>query len=61
MNKYQYDYIEVNVANNPVWTLRQWNEYINELIAKYGNETEMFIDCGHNIELVVKKKYRPRS
>ncbi len=45
---------EIDVTNDPYWTLGQWRDFIDEQIAKYGKETVMKTDAGYNnVELVV--------
>lgn len=47
-------YLEVCATSDPKMTLKGWQLTINELIDKYGEDTVMFTDGGHNnVEMIL--------
>jgi len=52
----------IPVAADPDWTLARWLDFVKEQISKYGSQSVMYTDAGHNnTELMVVPEGQVRS
>jgi hypothetical protein len=47
----------VDVGADPVWTLEEWETFIQNLIEQHGKQSVLFTDAGYyNVSLIVEVK-----